>query len=146
MDPISLSLNWGLRFLPHVKVHWLFIVFNLLIFQYHYFRVEMFDLFNHRNSAFIKRLIFLCKKIVMLKNWKVCNYGHPILCIISSLLIFFHFSFQLFHVDFGHILGKFKEKFGFKRERVPFVLTHDFVYIITKGNKSNSQTSQEFTE
>lgn len=53
---------------------------------------------------------------------------------------------QLFHVDFGHILGKFKEKFGFKRERVPFVLTHDFVYIITKGNKCNTQTSQEFTE
>ncbi|XP_035228755.1 phosphatidylinositol 4,5-bisphosphate 3-kinase catalytic subunit delta isoform-like [Stegodyphus dumicola] len=49
---------------------------------------------------------------------------------------------QLFHVDFGHILGKFKEKFGFKRERVPFVLTHDFVYIITKGH---TQRSQEFT-
>ncbi|KAF8774814.1 Phosphatidylinositol 4 like protein [Argiope bruennichi] len=49
---------------------------------------------------------------------------------------------QLFHVDFGHILGKFKEKFGFKRERVPFVLTHDFVYIITKGQ---TQRSQEFS-
>lgn len=42
---------------------------------------------------------------------------------------------QLFHIDFGHILGHFKEKFGIKRERVPFVLTHDFVYVINKGSK-----------
>lgn len=42
---------------------------------------------------------------------------------------------QLFHIDFGHILGHFKEKFGFKRERVPFVLTHDFVNVINKGRK-----------
>lgn len=41
---------------------------------------------------------------------------------------------QLFHIDFGHILGKFKEKFGIRRERVPFVLTHDFVYVIKRGD------------
>lgn len=40
---------------------------------------------------------------------------------------------QLFHIDFGHILGHFKEKFGIKRERAPFVLTHDFVHVINKG-------------
>ncbi|XP_017048808.1 phosphatidylinositol 4,5-bisphosphate 3-kinase catalytic subunit delta isoform [Drosophila ficusphila] len=40
---------------------------------------------------------------------------------------------QLFHIDFGHILGHFKEKFKVRRERVPFVLTHDFVYVINKG-------------
>ncbi|KAF4532330.1 hypothetical protein B566_EDAN003633 [Ephemera danica] len=40
---------------------------------------------------------------------------------------------QLFHIDFGHILGHFKEKFGFRRERVPFVLTNDFVHVINKG-------------
>lgn len=40
---------------------------------------------------------------------------------------------QLLHIDFGHILGHFKEKFGVRRERVPFVLTHDFVYVINKG-------------
>ncbi|XP_076360353.1 phosphatidylinositol 4,5-bisphosphate 3-kinase catalytic subunit beta isoform-like isoform X1 [Tachypleus tridentatus] len=48
---------------------------------------------------------------------------------------------QLFHIDFGHILGKFKEKFGIRRERVPFVLTNDFVYVINKGS---TQKSQEF--
>ncbi|KAG1679555.1 Phosphatidylinositol 4,5-bisphosphate 3-kinase catalytic subunit delta isoform [Nymphon striatum] len=49
---------------------------------------------------------------------------------------------QLFHIDFGHILGKFKEKFGIRRERVPFVLTHDFVHVITRGH---TQKSQEFS-
>lgn len=53
---------------------------------------------------------------------------------------------QLFHVDFGHILGKFKEKFGIKRERVPFVLTHDFVYIITKGNNQKSEEFNRFQQ
>lgn len=46
--------------------------------------------------------------------------------LIETLLI-------IIHLDFGHILGHFKEKFGIRRERVPFVLTHDFVYVINKG-------------
>ncbi|KAF7404673.1 hypothetical protein HZH66_003579 [Vespula vulgaris] len=46
---------------------------------------------------------------------------------------------QLFHVDFGHILGHFKEKFGFRRERVPFVLTNDFVHVINKGQTKKGQ-------
>jgi phosphatidylinositol-4,5-bisphosphate 3-kinase catalytic subunit alpha/beta/delta len=48
---------------------------------------------------------------------------------------------QLFHIDFGHILGHFKEKFGIRRERVPFVLTHDFVYVINKG-KSEKEAAE----
>lgn len=32
---------------------------------------------------------------------------------------------HLFHIDFGHFLGNFKEKFGFKRERTKFVLTEE---------------------
>lgn len=57
-------------------------------------------------------------------------------------------SGQLFHIDFGHILGHFKEKFGFKRERVPFVLTHDFVHVISKGQKNNLefQVFQQYCE
>ena len=42
---------------------------------------------------------------------------------------------QLFHIDYGHILGHFKSKFGVKRERVPFVLTSDYVYVIKHGPK-----------
>ena len=37
---------------------------------------------------------------------------------------------QLFHIDFGHFLGNFKHKFGFKRERVPMVLSSEFVDVI----------------
>uniref|UniRef100_A0ABD2XJG3 phosphatidylinositol 3-kinase n=1 Tax=Trichogramma kaykai TaxID=54128 RepID=A0ABD2XJG3_9HYME len=50
---------------------------------------------------------------------------------------------QLFHVDFGHILGHFKEKFGIRRERVPFVLTNDFVHVINKG-QTKKGTAGEF--
>lgn len=50
---------------------------------------------------------------------------------------------QLAHIDFGHFLGNFKSKFGVKRERVPFVLTDDFIYIITNGG---DRTSREFTK
>ncbi|XP_044753388.1 phosphatidylinositol 4,5-bisphosphate 3-kinase catalytic subunit delta isoform isoform X2 [Coccinella septempunctata] len=55
---------------------------------------------------------------------------------------------QLFHIDFGHILGHFKEKFGIKRERVPFVLTHDFVHVINKGAKYSIEFKifQEYCE
>ena len=53
---------------------------------------------------------------------------------------------QLFHIDFGHILGHFKEKFGIRRERVPFVLTRDFVHVITKGGTSKSHHKGEPTE
>ncbi|KAJ1528067.1 hypothetical protein ONE63_007985 [Megalurothrips usitatus] len=50
---------------------------------------------------------------------------------------------QLFHIDFGHILGHFKEKFGIKRERAPFVLTHDFVHVINKG-QAKKEKALEF--
>jgi phosphatidylinositol-4,5-bisphosphate 3-kinase len=30
---------------------------------------------------------------------------------------------RFLHIDFGHFLGNFKSKFGFKREKAPFVLT-----------------------
>ena len=32
-------------------------------------------------------------------------------------------SANFFHIDFGHILGNFKSKYGVKRERAPFVFT-----------------------
>jgi phosphatidylinositol-4,5-bisphosphate 3-kinase catalytic subunit alpha/beta/delta len=37
---------------------------------------------------------------------------------------------QLFHIDFGHFLGNYKKKYGFKRERAKFVLTPDFAYVM----------------
>lgn len=46
----------------------------------------------------------------------------------------------MFHIDFGHILGHFKSKFGVKRERVPFVLTSDFVYVIKRGKEQSDKS------
>ena len=40
---------------------------------------------------------------------------------------------HLFHIDFGHFLGNFKSKFGYKRERAPFVFTPEMAYVM--GNK-----------
>lgn len=37
-------------------------------------------------------------------------------------------------------MGHFKTKFGFKRERVPFVLTEDFTKVITKGATNPLET------
>lgn len=41
---------------------------------------------------------------------------------------------RIFHIDFGHFLGHFKRKFGINRERVPFVLTDDFLHVIARGS------------
>jgi hypothetical protein len=46
----------------------------------------------------------------------------------------------LFHIDFGHFLGNFKEKFGVKRERAPFVFTPDFAYVM--GGKGSEMYKQ----
>ncbi|KAI0229642.1 Phosphatidylinositol 4,5-bisphosphate 3-kinase catalytic subunit beta [Lamellibrachia satsuma] len=53
---------------------------------------------------------------------------------------------QMFHIDFGHFLGHSKFKFGVKRERVPFVLTSDFVYVIQRGDKNDSKAFERFEE
>lgn len=49
---------------------------------------------------------------------------------------------RIFHIDFGHFLGHFKKKFGINRERVPFVLTDDFLYVIARG--SGARRTQSF--
>ncbi|ELU18517.1 hypothetical protein CAPTEDRAFT_18019 [Capitella teleta] len=53
---------------------------------------------------------------------------------------------QLFHIDFGHILGHFKFKFGIKRERVPFVLTNDFVYVVQRGAENKNEEFKKFRD
>ena len=40
-----------------------------------------------------------------------------------------------FHIDYGHILGNFKYKFGIKRERAPFLLTPDMAHVYIKNQK-----------
>ena len=48
-------------------------------------------------------------------------------------------SGHIFHIDFGKFLGD-AEKFGnFKRDRVPFVLSSDMVYVINGGDKPSAR-------
>ncbi|XP_072136323.1 phosphatidylinositol 4,5-bisphosphate 3-kinase catalytic subunit gamma isoform-like [Mobula birostris] len=53
---------------------------------------------------------------------------------------------NLFHVDFGHILGNRKRILGVNRERVPFVLTPDFLYVMGRVNRRPSLYFQRFKE
>ncbi|KAK3592456.1 hypothetical protein CHS0354_001576 [Potamilus streckersoni] len=50
---------------------------------------------------------------------------------------------QVFHIDFGHFLNHKKKKFGINRERVPFVLTEDFIRVIAKG-KDKPEKQDEY--
>ncbi|XP_053338796.1 phosphatidylinositol 4,5-bisphosphate 3-kinase catalytic subunit gamma isoform [Clarias gariepinus] len=53
---------------------------------------------------------------------------------------------NLFHIDFGHILGNTKSFLGVSRERVPFVLTPDFLYVMGRVNKQSSLYFQRFKD
>jgi len=44
------------------------------------------------------------------------------------------------HIDFGHFLGNVKTKFGFKRERDPFVFTREIAYFINGGPLSKGKS------
>lgn len=51
---------------------------------------------------------------------------------------------NLFHIDFGHILGNYKSFLGINKERVPFVLTPDFLFVMGTSGKKTSPHFQKF--
>lgn len=53
---------------------------------------------------------------------------------------------NLFHIDFGHILGNRKHFLGVSRERAPFVLTPDFLYVMGRVNGRNRLYYQWFKD
>ncbi|XP_014350198.1 phosphatidylinositol 4,5-bisphosphate 3-kinase catalytic subunit gamma isoform [Latimeria chalumnae] len=53
---------------------------------------------------------------------------------------------NLFHIDFGHILGNTKRFLGMNRERVPFVLTPDFLFVMGRVNRKSSLYFQRFKD
>lgn len=54
-------------------------------------------------------------------------------------------SGHLFHIDFGHFLGKFKSKFGIKRERAPFVFTEEMAYVMGGKNSPGFEIFNEYS-
>uniref|UniRef100_A0A3Q2P3R0 Phosphatidylinositol-4,5-bisphosphate 3-kinase, catalytic subunit gamma n=1 Tax=Fundulus heteroclitus TaxID=8078 RepID=A0A3Q2P3R0_FUNHE len=55
-------------------------------------------------------------------------------------------SGNLFHIDFGHILGNYKSFMGISKEWVPFVLTPDFLYVMGTSGKKISPHFQKFQD
>ncbi|XP_053270615.1 phosphatidylinositol 4,5-bisphosphate 3-kinase catalytic subunit gamma isoform [Pleuronectes platessa] len=55
-------------------------------------------------------------------------------------------SGNLFHIDFGHILGNYKSFMGINKEWVPFVLTPDFLYVMGTSGKKSSPHFQKFQD
>lgn len=53
---------------------------------------------------------------------------------------------HLFHIDFGHFLGNFKQKFGINRERAAFVLTPEMAFVMGGKKYKKSKTFQKFGE
>ena len=53
-------------------------------------------------------------------------------------------SGHLFHIDFGHFLGNFKTKFGFKRERTAFVFTEEMAYVMGGKGSNDFKNFEEY--
>jgi len=51
---------------------------------------------------------------------------------------------HLFHIDFGHFLGNFKTKFGFKRERTAFVFTEEMAFVMGGRGAKDFDTFVEY--
>lgn len=67
------------------------IVSNLPIFEYHYFHIEMFALFNHKNCAIIQSEYLYLKIKVLFKKREVGNY--------ATLLFYYIFNFGMRNVQ-----------------------------------------------
>jgi len=49
---------------------------------------------------------------------------------------------KIFHIDFGRVLGHWETFGGVARDRVPFVFTKDFAYVISQGKKDFEKNEQ----
>ncbi|KAI1732417.1 phosphatidylinositol 3- and 4-kinase domain-containing protein [Ditylenchus destructor] len=55
-------------------------------------------------------------------------------------------SGHVFHIDFGKYMGDWQTAGGFKRDRVPFVLTADMAYVINGGSQNTTEYFQRFID
>ena len=56
-----------------------------------------------------------------------------------------HHEYKLWHfLDFGHFLGNFKYKFGIRRERVPILLSSEFIEVIRTDEFGRQRNFENF--
>ena len=51
---------------------------------------------------------------------------------------------KFFILDFGHFLGNFKYKFGIRRERVPILLSNEFIEVIKTDEFGRQRNFENF--
>lgn len=94
---------------------------------------------KERENAFTQDHSFSGNRKIISKNQNVNKH----LCRVMMSGISFS-SGNLFHIDFGHILGNYKSFLGINKERVPFVLTPDFLFVMGTSGKKTSPHFQKF--
>lgn len=132
-----------------VNVFYLLVIYKFCIIGLYIFKVKGLVVFYYNVQQIVYRsLIYnqVRRQVIFYLHNKLYGSLHQnkrqILtvvkknpCVLSRIFgILFLFS-QLFHIDFGHFLGNFKSKLNIKRERVPFILTSHFEYVIKRGEK-----------
>lgn len=101
-------------------------------------KISKANIKEHEN-AFTQDHSFSGNRKIVSKNENVNKH----LCCVMISGTFFS-SGNLFHIDFGHILGNYKSFLGINKERVPFVLTPDFLFVMGTSGKKTSPHFQKF--
>lgn len=99
------------------------------------------------NDRSHKDVSLRCLQTVDLVDWEDSESGCSVLGSLLRLSLTVTSSLyegNLFHIDFGHILGNYKSFLGINKERVPFVLTPDFLFVMGTSGKKTSLHFHKF--